>query len=113
MQRTAFTLSSFPARTSLRAALATLALTLSVGCAAVDTANKWGSDAWVTSKVKAAICSDRGASACAAINVETASGVVQLSGFANNQAEINGAVESARKTPGVRSVRNDIRLKPR
>lgn len=105
-----------PSRSSssrLRVVLAALALSTMVGCAAVDTANKWGSDAWITSKVKANICSERGASTCADINVETSAGVVQLSGFANNQAEINGAVESARKTQGVRSVRNDVRLKPR
>jgi osmotically-inducible protein OsmY len=94
-------------------ALVGLIAAATAGCAAVDTANKWGSDAWVTSKVKTNLCAERGASTCADINVETHGGVVQLSGFANNQAEINGAVETARKTPGVRSVRNDIRLKRR
>jgi len=89
------------------------AATATAGCAAVDTANKWGSDAWITSKVKTNLCAERGASTCADINVETQNGVVQLSGFANNQAEINGAVETARKTTGVRSVRNDVRLKGR
>lgn len=104
---------TFFAIPSARLVLAALALTVTAGCAAVDTANKWGSDAWITSKVKANICSERGASTCADINVETSRGVVQLSGFANSPAEISGAVETARKTPGVKSVRNDVRLKPR
>ena len=90
-----------------------LVVAATAGCAAVDTANKWGSDTWITSKVKANLCGERGASTCTDINVETHNGVVQLSGFANNQAEINAAVETARKTPGVKSVRNDVRLKTR
>lgn len=86
---------------------------ITTGCAAVDSANKWGSDAWITAKVKTNLCSERGASTCADINVETYRGVVQLSGFANNPAEIAAALETVRKTPGVRSVRNDVRLKAR
>jgi len=104
---------TFFAIPSVRLVLAALTLSVAAGCAAVDTANKWGSDAWITSKVKTNLCAERGAGTCADINVETSRGVVQLSGFANNQAEINGALETARKTPGVKSVRNDIRLKPR
>ena len=96
-----------------RLVLAGLIAAATAGCAAVDTANKWGSDAWITTKVKSNLCTERGATTCADINVETYNGVVQLSGFANNAAEISGAVETARKTPGVKSVRNDIRLKTR
>ena len=104
---------SFESIFPIRVVLAGMAFSIAAGCAAVDTANTWGSDAWITSKVKTNLCAERGASTCADINVETSRGVVQLSGFANNQAEINGALETARKTPGVKSVRNDIRLKPR
>lgn len=96
-----------------RLLLAGLIVAATAGCAAVDTANKWGSDAWITTKVKSNLCTERGATTCADINVETYNGVVQLSGFANNAAEISAAVETARKTPGVKSVRNDIRLKMR
>jgi hypothetical protein len=81
------------------------------GCSTVDSANKWGSDAWITTKLKTqemgaapAIWSD--------INVETNNGVVQLSGFAKTQADINKAVEIARKTDGVKSVVNNVILKP-
>jgi osmotically-inducible protein OsmY len=45
------------------------------------------------------------------VNVETFKGTVQLSGFANDQNEINRAVEIARGVKGVSSVKNDIRLK--
>jgi osmotically-inducible protein OsmY len=47
----------------------------------------------------------------AEINVETFKGVVQLSGFVNSQASVNRAVEVARGVPGVKSVKNDMRLK--
>jgi osmotically-inducible protein OsmY len=45
------------------------------------------------------------------VNVETFKGVVQLSGFANSPAEIDRAVQLARETKGVKSVKNDIRIK--
>lgn len=93
--------------------LATAALLAAAisGCSTVDSANKWGSDAWITTKLKTeqmgaspAIWSD--------INVDTQGGVVQLSGFAKTQADINKAVDIARKTDGVKSVVNNVILKP-
>ena len=45
------------------------------------------------------------------INVETFKGVVQLSGFIRSSADINKAVDVASKVPGVKSVKNDLRLK--
>ena len=47
----------------------------------------------------------------AEINVETFKGVVQLSGFVSSQAAANKAVEVARSVSGVKSVRNDMRMK--
>jgi osmotically-inducible protein OsmY len=81
------------------------------GCAVVDSANKYGSDAWITTKLKT---EQMGASPSiwGDVNVETRSGVVQLSGFAKTQADINKAVEMARKTDGVKSVVNNIILRP-
>ena len=46
----------------------------------------------------------------AGIHVSTSRGVVQLSGFVVTRAVISDAVEVARGVPGVRSVRNDMRL---
>lgn len=83
------------------------------GCASTRTQESTGQyfdDAALTTKVKAAFVEDKTVSA-ARINVETFKGVVQLSGFANNQAEIDQAVAVASKISGVKSVKNDIRIK--
>ena len=45
------------------------------------------------------------------INVETKGGVVQLSGFVSSAANIATASTVARSVNGVKSVKNDIRLK--
>jgi osmotically-inducible protein OsmY len=45
------------------------------------------------------------------INVETFKGAVQLSGFVSSQADIDEAVRIARDVNGVRSVKNDMRVK--
>jgi osmotically-inducible protein OsmY len=47
----------------------------------------------------------------AEINVETFKGTVQLSGFVRSQADVNKAIEVARSVGGVKSVKNDMRLK--
>ena len=41
----------------------------------------------------------------------TFKGVVQLSGFVRSQADIDKAIQVARGVPGVKSVKNDMRLK--
>jgi hyperosmotically inducible protein len=45
------------------------------------------------------------------VNVETYRGVVQLSGFADSEDQAAKAVTAAKKVNGVRSVKNDIRVK--
>ena len=55
--------------------------------------------------------SDKEVSRLGEINVETFKGVVQLSGFVNSKADINKAVAIARGVGGVKSVKNDMRLK--
>jgi osmotically-inducible protein OsmY len=92
-----------------------LALTLvtAVGCASTQKKEGTGEyfyDSVITSKVKAAILNEPTLSS-AEINVETFKGVVQLSGFVNSRADISKAVEVARGVNGVRSVKNDMRLK--
>jgi osmotically-inducible protein OsmY len=47
----------------------------------------------------------------AEINVETYKGIVQLSGFVRSQADIDKAVEVARKVKGVTSVKNVMIVK--
>jgi osmotically-inducible protein OsmY len=83
------------------------------GCASSPTKESTGEvvdDAWITTKVKAAFVEDPQVSALG-IKVETFKGVVQLSGFANNSTEMARAAEIARGIKGVKSVKNDIRLK--
>ena len=84
-----------------------------LGCAGTATKEGTGEyvdDTVITSKVKAAFVNDPDVKS-AEINVETFKGVVQLSGFASSQSAINKAVQVARDVKGVKSVKNDIRLK--
>jgi hyperosmotically inducible periplasmic protein len=83
------------------------------GCASTPRQESFGEgvdDTVITTKVKALYVEDKAVSALG-VNVETFKGTVQLSGFANDQNEINRAVEIARSVKGVSSVKNDIRLK--
>jgi hyperosmotically inducible protein len=84
-----------------------------VGCAVTpyqEGTGEYIDDTVLTTKVKARIF-DEASLKSAEINVETYKGVVQLSGFVNSQAAINKAVEIAREVKGVKSVRNDMRMK--
>ena len=103
--------------TSITRRMATLAgvvfVALALGCA--STAKKEGTgeyvdDTVITTKVKAAIFNEPTLKS-AEINVESFKGVVQLSGFVSSQAAETKAVEVARTVPGVKSVKNDMRLK--
>ena len=76
-----------------------------------ETSGQYLDDATVTAKVKTAIASDVGVKAATNVNVETFRGVVQLSGFADSEDQASKAVQAAKKVNGVRSVRNDIRVK--
>lgn len=93
--------------------LAAAALTSVVGCAATTTQESTGQyldDTAITAKVKTAIFNDASLKS-AEINVETFKGVVQLSGFVNSAGDIQHAVQLVQGLSGVRSVRNDMRLK--
>src|SRR4051812_9592060 len=76
-----------------------------------ETTGQYVDDATVTAKVKTAIASDVGIKAASSVNVETYRGVVQLSGFADSEDQASKAVTAAKKVSGVRSVKNDIRVK--
>ena len=84
-----------------------------VGCASTakqEGTGEYVDDSVITTKVKAAIL-DEPTLKVFEINVETFKGVVQLSGFVSSQAAVNKAADVARRVGGVKSVRNDIRLK--
>jgi osmotically-inducible protein OsmY len=90
-----------------------LSLLTALGCASThkqEGTGEYVDDSVITTKVKTAILNEPTLSA-AEINVETFKGVVQLSGFVNSNADINKAVAVARGVGGVKSVKNDMRLK--
>jgi hyperosmotically inducible protein len=83
------------------------------GCAANlpdESAGEYIDDAVITTKVKAAIL-DQPPLKSLEIHVDTFKGTVHLYGFVSSQFNIDKAVEIARSVNGVRSVKNDLRLK--
>ncbi|MHB1213812.1 MAG: BON domain-containing protein [Thiobacillus sp.] len=98
---------------TLSAAFLAITLVSVVGCASTEKQEGTGQyidDTVITTKVKAALVQDPITKATE-INVETFKGAVQLSGFVSSQAAANRAVELARGVEGVKSVKNDMRVK--
>jgi hyperosmotically inducible protein len=93
-------------------AAAVLALSGCAGSESKRSTTETGSDAALTAKVKTAIASDAGIGSASAINVQTYRGTVQLSGFVDSQEKIQRAADAARKVEGVRTVENNIKVKP-
>jgi len=75
-------------------------------------AGEFTSDAALTAKVKTAIASATGLGNATNINVNSYRGVVQLNGFVESQDKIQRAADVAREVEGVRSVDNNLRVKP-
>jgi hyperosmotically inducible protein len=67
-------------------------------------------DTAITAKVKSAFVADPEVKSLD-ITVETRKGEVQLSGFVDNQAQVDRAVDIARRTQGVTDVQNKLALK--
>lgn len=67
-------------------------------------------DGVITTKVKAALLADSGIKS-SDISVVTRDGVVQLSGFVDNQTQIDRATEVARGVEGVKNVVNEMSVK--
>ncbi|HLO64431.1 MAG TPA: BON domain-containing protein [Azonexus sp.] len=103
----------------LVAVLATATLPAFVGCSNMtspterrQSVGSYIDDATVTTRVKAALAEDKQVRVTQ-VNVETYQGVVQLSGFVDTESDVHRAAEVARNVAGVKSVKNDIRVKPR
>ena len=103
--------------TNLTRKLATLAgvllMATALGCASTakhEGTGEYVDDTVITSKVKTAIFNESTLKS-AEINVETFKGVVQLSGFVSSAANEAKAVQVASAVGGVKSVKNDMRLK--
>jgi len=99
--------------TTFAAILATSLIALS-GCAVTrgqETVGAYIDDTAITSSVKARFVDNRSVDA-SSIGVETLNGTVMLSGFAKNGVEKSTAETIARGVSGVRSVRNEIAVRP-
>jgi len=91
----------------------TLLVATTLGCASTprqEGTGEYVDDTVITGKVKTAIFEEPTLKS-AEINVETFKGIVQLSGFVSSQALEDRAVAVARGVGGVKSVKNDMRLK--
>lgn len=100
-------------RTLFTAALAASVIVLS-GCAVMrgqEGPGTYVDDTAISTSVKAKFVGNREVDA-SSIKVETMKGEVLLSGFAKNSVERSTAESIARSTAGVRSVRNDIMVRP-
>ena len=106
----------------MKVKLATLCFVLGAAIAPVAFAadsdtdrNKPGTfvkDSAITTKVKTKLAADM-PSSMATIHVDTdKDGVVWMSGTAKTQADIDKAMSIAKGTEGVKSVKNDIKIKP-
>lgn len=99
----------------IRTLLLTLALAMSVSACSVmrgqETVKEYISDAAITTAVKTSFAKDSRVAATS-IGVETLDGIVQLSGFAKSQEEKTAAEALAKQAKGVKSVRNNIIVRP-
>lgn len=100
-------------RTVLAAAVAACLIALA-GCAVTrgqETVGAYVDDVAITTSVKARFIDNRDVDA-SSIKVDTLNGTVMLSGFAKNNVERTTAEQIARNVSGVRSVRNEIAVRP-
>jgi osmotically-inducible protein OsmY len=100
-------------RTLAVSALAATLIALS-GCAVTrgqESVGAYVDDTAITTSIKARFVENRQVDA-SSIKVETLNGTVMLSGFAKNGTERSTAEVIARNVSGVKSVRNEISVRP-
>ena len=100
-------------RNTFLAAAAAIVLITS-GCAVTrgqETVGAYVDDAAITTKIKARFVENKEVDTLS-IKVETLNGTVMLSGFAKNATEKSTAEALARKTEGVKAVKNEIAVRP-
>jgi hyperosmotically inducible protein len=101
-------------RTTLASVIAAVALITASGCAVTrgqQTTGAYVDDTAITTAVKTSFVDDTKVDA-SAISVETLNGTVMLSGFAKNATEKSTAEALAMKVKGVKSVKNEIAIRP-
>ena len=101
-------------RTSIAAGLIAMAVITTAGCAVTrgqETVGAFVDDTAITTSVKARLLDNKDV-AGTSISVETLNGTVMLSGFAKSSLERNKAETLARNVKGVKSVKNEIAVRP-
>jgi hyperosmotically inducible periplasmic protein len=101
-------------RQTVACATAALALLTASGCAVTrgqESVGAYIDDATITTQVKSRFVENKEVDA-ASIKVETLNGTVMLSGFAKNATERNTAEAIARNVNGVKSVKNEVAVRP-
>ena len=101
-------------RTTLVAAMTAVVLLTTPGCAITrgqETTGAYIDDAALTTRIKARFVENKDVDA-ASIKVETLNGTVMLSGFAKSSTERSTAENIARGVNGVKSVKNEIAVRP-
>lgn len=101
-------------RHTLSAVLTAATLVTFTGCAVTrgqSTVGAYVDDAAITTSVKARFVENKEVDA-AAIKVETLNGTVLLSGFAKSSLEKSSAERIAMNVNGVKSVKNEILVRP-
>ena len=102
------------ARHTLAAVISAVVLLSATGCAVTrgqETVGAYVDDTAITTAIKARFIENKLVDA-ASISVETLNGTVMLSGFAKSANEKVTAETIARKVNGVRSVKNEIAIRP-
>ncbi|WP_041194223.1 BON domain-containing protein [Candidatus Symbiobacter mobilis] len=101
-------------RSALGIGLVTLALVVASGCAVTrgqETVGSYIDDTGITTAVKSHFFDNRFVDGTA-ISVETLNGTVMLSGFAKSSGERATAEKLTWKVKGVKSVKNEIVVRP-
>lgn len=91
-----------------------LILVTASGCAVTrdqESVGAYVDDSVITTRVKGRFFDDKTVDA-SSVTVETLNGNVMLSGFAKNANEKKNAESIASKVPGVKSVKNDLLIRP-
>jgi hyperosmotically inducible protein len=101
-------------RTTLTATIAVVAFLAASGCAVTrgqESVGAYIDDAAITTAVKGRFADNKDVAATS-IRVETLNGTVMLSGFAKDTLEKTTAESLAYKVAGVKSVKNEIAVRP-
>lgn len=85
-------------------------LTSCAGSRTSESTGEYVDDSTITTKVKAALVADEGLKGLE-FKVVTFKGVVQLSGFVDNENQITRAIEIAQSVKGVKRVENKLVVK--